>query len=73
MLSIVVYKTTVKNRATAESITYSIHQQFPDYEVSFDLEDCDKVLRVENGNGSVNEGKIQAILRSYGYRMEKLP
>lgn len=73
MLSIAVYKTTVESRSVAESITYSIQRQFPDYDVSFDLEDCDKVLRVENGNGSVDGKEIQTILKSYGYRMETLP
>lgn len=73
MQSIAVYKTTVESQGVAESITCSIRRQFPDYDVSFDLDDCDKVLRVENGDGSVDGKKIQTILKSYGYRMEKLP
>lgn len=71
--SIGVYKTTVENRSNAKSIVKSIREQFPDCDVSFDLEDCDKVLRVESWNGFVNEAKIQTILQSRGFRMEKLP
>lgn len=73
MNRIKVYKTDVDNRSAAESILDDIRRLLHNYDVSFDLEDCDKVLRIENLNGRVNESKIINILHNYGYQIERLP
>lgn len=72
MNRIKVYKTDVDNPSAAETIVSAICQQLPGCDASFDLEDRDKVLRVENSNGSVDEPAVKKILRSSGHQIEKL-
>jgi hypothetical protein len=45
-----VFKTNVQKEADKNNIITIIQNQFPHYKVNFDLEDCDKILRVE-GHG----------------------
>jgi len=42
-----VFKTNVQKEADKNYVIAVIKSQFPDYKVNFDLEDCDKILRVE--------------------------
>jgi hypothetical protein len=45
-----VFKTNVQETSHADSLVALLHQHFPGSRVNFDLEDCDKVLRVEGEN-----------------------
>lgn len=42
-----VFKTNVQTETDTNFIIAVIKRQFPTYKVNFDLEDCDKILRVE--------------------------
>lgn len=42
-----VFKTNVQKEADKNYVIAVIQMQFPDYKINFDLEDCDKILRVE--------------------------
>lgn len=42
-----VFKTNVQTEIDTNYIIDTIHRQFPEYHINFDLEDCDKILRVE--------------------------
>lgn len=42
-----VFKTNVQRELDKNYIIAVIQRQFPDYKINFDLEDCDKILRVE--------------------------
>lgn len=42
-----VFKTNVQKEADKNYIIAVIQTQFPDYKINFDLEDCDKILRIE--------------------------
>ncbi|WP_343696864.1 hypothetical protein [Flavobacterium sp.] len=42
-----IFKTNVIKESDKNYITAVIQNQFPDYKINFDLEDCDKILRVE--------------------------
>jgi len=42
-----VFKTNVQKEADKNYVIAVIQSQFPDYKINFDLEDCDKILRVE--------------------------
>ena len=42
-----VFKTNITNHETAERIKAGLQHLFPSMIVNFDLEDCDKVLRVK--------------------------
>lgn len=68
-----VYKTDVEDRAAAKSIVDTLQRQFRDYDVSFDFEDCDKVLRIESMNGPVDESALVLVFEHFGYNIEQLP
>ncbi len=42
-----VFKTNVQKESDKNYVIAIIQTQFPDYKINFDLEDCDKILRVE--------------------------
>lgn len=71
-MNIAVYKTDVNNHEIAASIRSAIQHQNKNYDVSFDLDDCDNVLRVENPEGLIDEFALRSILESYGYHIEQL-
>lgn len=72
-MNIAVYKTNVDTQETAESIIAAIQDQIGKCEVSFDLEDCDKVLRVESMNGPIGESILEDIFKRYEHLIEPLP
>lgn len=67
-----VYKTNVNEPSKAKSILDAIREHLPGSDPSFDLDDCDKVLRVENPSAEIEERNIRDILQSHGYEMEIL-
>lgn len=42
-----VFRTNVRKQAEAYKVVSLLRRYFPDGRINFDLEDCDKVLRVE--------------------------
>jgi hypothetical protein len=70
-----VYKTDVESREDEARITAVLTDEFtePDYEISFDLEDCDNVFRIESFNGKIDEDKIFKIFKRNGFSLEKMP
>lgn len=42
-----VFKTNVQIISDSISVIDTIKKQFPNYNINFDLEDCDKILRIE--------------------------
>ena len=49
-----VFKTNVQKETDTNYIIAIINRQFPDYKVNFDLDDCDRILRVEGVDLEVN-------------------
>jgi len=47
MSAVEVFKTNVLNKRAAKVILEEIGMHQPDYKCDFDLDDCDKVLRIE--------------------------
>lgn len=68
-----VFKTNVTDRYNASLLIDQIHQNFTCYRANFDLEDCDRILRVKCISGSVNPSHLIDLLRSYGFDAEVLP
>lgn len=52
-----IFKTNIESDQEAAEILNALQFAFPDYKMNFDLEDCDKILRVEST--SVDTGAIQ--------------
>ena len=65
-----VFKTNVQYRALAEQLASILRDRFAFSRISFDLEDCDKILRVE-GKQICVENVIE-MLSTYGLKCEVL-
>ncbi len=68
-----VYRTNVQNHKEAAFLLYQLGKIFPAYEINFDLEDCDHILRVESGLGTIEVFKVIALLNDFGFIGEVLP
>ncbi len=42
-----IFKTNVQKESDRDYVMATMQNRFPDYKINFDLEDCDKILRVE--------------------------
>ncbi|HKK44777.1 MAG TPA: hypothetical protein VJ964_04610 [Balneolaceae bacterium] len=73
MNNVEVYKTDLDDRSKAIEILEEIRRAYPGCDPSFDLEDCDRVLRIEKPASGIDERRIQNILNTYGYEMNELP
>lgn len=73
MPTIAVYKTSVESKTEAKAIAEIISREIPSSKISFDLDDCDNVLRIESMNGKINENIIKNIFKQKKYRLETLP
>jgi hypothetical protein len=68
-----VFKTNVEKESDAEGILMEIHEKFDTYTANFDLEDCDKILRVESCHTLPEVEALIKIVESKGFRAEVLP
>ncbi|HEX5023630.1 MAG TPA: hypothetical protein VFV68_00070 [Agriterribacter sp.] len=68
-----VFKTNVTNEEYASMLVNMIHQNFTGYTANFDLQDCDKILRIVNTTGSVRAGAVINFLKGFGFNAEILP
>lgn len=71
MNTIEVYKTNVNKPQSARSILEEIRRTHPTCDPSFDLEDCDNVLRIEDSSG-VNHSVITKIFQNHGFYLDSL-
>lgn len=68
--AIYVFKTNVREIIEGRIIIRQLHSYLPGSEVSFDLGDCDKVLRIKHyGNFAA---VVIAILNEHGFNCEEL-
>jgi hypothetical protein len=68
-----VFKTDVDDSKYADILVEHIQRIFEDYEANFDLQDCDKILRVKNVFGFVNSDRLIKMLKGFGFHAEVLP
>lgn len=68
-----VFKTNVGEPIFAYILVDQIHQRFADYKANFDLEDCDRILRVKCTTGPVQSSGLIALLHEHGFKAEVLP
>lgn len=67
-----VFKTNVENDQDARLLLEEIHRAFLNYRATFDLQDCDKILRIQCQSGVVQTSAIINTLLEYGYFAEVL-
>ncbi|MBF4516664.1 hypothetical protein IRZ71_09925 [Flavobacterium sp. ANB] len=65
-----VFKTNVQEVEHSQMIVGKLLEHFPNSIINFDLEDCDKILRIHAS--SISNHKIIELLNSYGYHCEVL-
>lgn len=65
-----VFKTNVYKAEESNAIIKKLSASFPEYKINFDLQDCDKILRIENQHISID--KIINDLNEWGYQCETL-
>lgn len=66
-----VFKTNVTQKPNAEKIVEHLLAVFPDASVNFDLEDCDRILRVEM-NSYPDAVQIMKLVHAAGFTCEVL-
>lgn len=71
MMIVEVFKTDVRELELSELLIQQLLDHFPDSLINFDMDDCDKILRVEAK--TIMPEKIIAILNTNGYSCEVLP
>lgn len=67
-----VFKTDVDDSKYASILVEHIHRIFYGYEANFDLQDCDRILRVKNLKGMVNSERLIQMLNNFGFHAEVL-
>ncbi|MEO3406854.1 hypothetical protein AAFN85_23260 [Mucilaginibacter sp. CAU 1740] len=68
-----VFKTNVNKRRDANKLLEAIHQTFLNHKANFDLDDCDRILRVQCNEGTICPKTLVAFLNNLGCRAEVLP
>ena len=57
-----VYKTNVQRKREAKMLLLKLVRHFPQHKINFELDDCDKILRVQGENIS-SEKIIQLLIK----------
>lgn len=67
-----VFKTNVTSREHASMFLSQMRSAYADYRANFDLEDCDRILRVECRSRTVNPVAVIRLLKKCGFEGEVL-
>ncbi len=68
-----VFKTDVNEKDHARMLVDRIHKAFSHCRANFDLEDCDRILRVKGITCEEETWQIVSLVKSFGWRVEILP
>jgi hypothetical protein len=60
-----VFKTNVQEFSEAQKLVTLLRKHFPNSKINFDLDDCDKVLRVEGNNLRIE--KVMTLVTEKGF------
>ncbi|MBS1505609.1 MAG: hypothetical protein JSS79_03080 [Bacteroidetes bacterium] len=66
-----VFKTDVENQSRATNILQQLKKEFTTYSANFDLEDCDRILRIHS-DGEINSDELIAWLKVLDVNAEVL-
>jgi len=62
---VLVFKTNVHDLKIARWLVTELQQHFPMHRINFDLDDCDRILRIEGQD--LEEALVAAMLHAKGY------
>ncbi len=65
-----IFKTNVRSNRKAKFIIQKLAEEFPAHKINFDLNDCDKILRVQGKN--ISSEKIIQLLIKENYQCKVL-
>jgi len=69
--TIEIFKTNIKKQY-AQFVIQEMQQQFPTCRISIDMDDHDKVLRIENKKGKVEPTQVINLLKKRNFSCEVL-
>src|ERR1700741_1373259 len=55
MKKVEIFKTSVCKYTEAENLVHVLLLKFPHYKINFDLDDCDRILRIETVNYDIDK------------------
>lgn len=67
-----VYKTNIQRKKDANRILAALAPHYPCSNINFDLEDTDKILRIEYHHEEWDAEPIEHIVQNRGYWIEEL-
>lgn len=67
-----IYKTNVTKVYQADYLLQKIHENFKTYSANFDLEDCDKILRIESDK-KIDSAALIHFFNTFNFCLEILP
>ena len=67
-----IFKTNITKRAVSKRVTKHLLEILPHASINFDLEDCDKILRVENSLQNFMTQQIIESVEKLGFECEVL-
>ncbi len=62
-----VFKTNVDRQQDAAGLLQRLNELFPDYRINFDMDDCDRILRVQSSDDTVYAEQIIDTVREAGF------
>ncbi len=68
-----VFKTNIQSQKQALNLLERLYREFDGYTANFDLEDRDRILRLECQNGSIAVKAVLLFLRELDYQVTVLP
>jgi hypothetical protein len=73
MSEVEVFRTNVANLREAMLLLQNLQACFPTCRITFDLDDCDRVLRIESPDGPPDATAVAALLQARGCVCIPLP
>jgi hypothetical protein len=68
-----VFSTNVADPEQAKHLVKTIQKTFQGYRANFDLADCDRILRIQGPNGSIQTEALLLMLKGMGVEAAVLP
>jgi hypothetical protein len=67
-----VFKTTVDDERVTIRIIQELQRLFPGSKINFDLEDCDRILRIDPCGIAVSIDRVRSVVVESGHQIEPL-
>lgn len=66
-----IFKTNVHIQSSAQRIIEYLQHHFPSFRINFDLDDCDRILRIEGSQLDIQE--IKSLVNEKGFVCDPIP